>query len=334
MNKLSPMLNTFPKIVATPAKEPYYQAKKYDASEPKNQPVEKTDPLDDQDHDEDKVDRKFSDLVAEQEVNEANPTAKTPTETLDTAETEVDATPVDAAAVDVVPTEGAQADAMPNDTAQAIAVSTDSEPTDAAPTETTMLAGELADIKLNELNLNQTDDAQTEAPIVAQGLVETTDTPEQIAAVTSVPLAPENISNDNENIKVAVTPDTAAKAMAAQPVIGEKNPQNLAENLENLSAEDLKKLNLTPEQATKTQSQTKNLLAEANGSAVNPKAEKALSELDASLGQTQNQLDKNSPELAAVKQIKMPQATATQETGKPELTTDKAMDAAQQTAAT
>lgn len=309
MNKLSSILNAFPKTIAAPTKEPIYQAKKYDAPpakkndalEPKNEPVEKTDPLDDKDQD--KVERKFSDLVSEQEVNEAKPAVEVKAEAPSTVKTEADAAPIEVA-------------------------STDTAPVDVAPSETKILASELADIKLNELNLNQTDNAPAETPITGQGVVEAVDTPEQVATTAPVPVTPENISNDN--VEIAVVQGAAAKSMVKQPLTDEQNPQNLAENLEELSTDDLKKLGLSPEQANKAQSQTKNLLAEANGNDVNPKAEKALSELGATLGQTQNQLDKNSSELAGAKQTKMAQATTDQDAVKTELTGDKAVDAAQQ----
>ncbi|MBL1422218.1 MAG: flagellar hook-length control protein FliK [Alphaproteobacteria bacterium] len=127
--------------------------------------------------------------------------------------------------------------------------------------------------------------------------------------------------------------DPIAKNSAKQPLTTEINPQSLAENLENPSTENLGKMGLTPEQAAKTLGQAKNPLAAANDGNVNPKAEKTLAELGASLGQTQNQLGKNSSELAATKPSKPPAAVVDQEAVKTEFNGDKAIDMAQQNAA-
>ncbi|PCI85637.1 MAG: hypothetical protein COB24_12265 [Hyphomicrobiales bacterium] len=359
-----------PKKYDTPPVKKYDapEAKKNDAPAAQNERAEKIDQPDGKNQ----VDHKFSDLIPAQETNETPAPIEIQTKTAGIAnnKTDTDAAPIDATPADVTIPAGTTilaseladiklAELNLNQTsvepsvveppvaAQAI-VETDDITQQIAAAVPAPLTQENTNNDNIELAANNAKVHAKQDESVKQGIttnqdaaVEQDTTAKQGTIIHQNATANQStIADQVAAIKQSATPnqaptvnqDASAKLLVKQPLTAEKNPQSLVENLENLPAENLKKMGLTPKPASKTLGQEKNPLAAANGSNVNPKAEKILTELGASLGQTQNQLDKNSAELTATKPTKAQPIPTDQEAIKTEFSGDKTIDVAQQNA--
>ena len=277
MNKLSPVPKTFQKSVATPVKVTHHQSKKPDVHATKNQPADKAAAPDNQDQ----TEQEFSNLVLEQDVKQTQ-----------------------------APTSQALISRL---TEQNVKIDAEGEPEndingEAALIETTILASELANSKLSELNLNQMVNVPTDTSAAVENNLKNTigssvENTNQAAQQALADKAPANINQpiadksqpalvvkktDNDNVKTASKDNVTAK-----PALNEQQPlaktlQNLIERFDNLSTEDLEQIGLTPKQAGKILDHVKNLLGDLNVNDLGAEAEEIIAKLGAMLDKSQN----------------------------------------------